>query len=33
MTAARDGTMPELLAMVHHKKSTPIPALIFNVSF
>jgi len=30
MTAARDGTMPELLAMVHHKKSTPIPAIIFN---
>jgi len=29
-TAARDGNMPDILAMVHVRKQTPIPAILFN---
>lgn len=30
--AAREGHLPEFLAMVHTKQHTPLPAMLFNVS-
>jgi len=29
-TVAKDGSMPEVLAMFHRKKATPVPAIVFN---
>ncbi|XP_078484104.1 b(0,+)-type amino acid transporter 1-like isoform X2 [Ciona intestinalis] len=31
-TAARNGHMPEVLAMVHTKRLTPVPAVLFNTA-
>jgi len=29
---ARNGHMPEALAMIHYHKSTPVPAIVLTVS-